>query len=142
MGEYEKVIFEYETLCPQSIKNNPELLFQIAFAYYKLNSFTKAEEYLPIILENTPTNYQKERATALQAIIKANLLQWDESISSFEQLGQFQNRQKVANANISILQSAQKIKYKNPKVAGILSIIPGAGYAYTGNKQTAILLFC
>jgi hypothetical protein len=29
-------------------------------------------------------------------------------------------------------------KGKNPTVAGLLSVIPGLGYAYAGHKQTAI----
>jgi hypothetical protein len=39
---------------------------------------------------------------------------------------------------IKIIESNDDIKYKNPKTAMFLSILPGAGYLYTGYKQTAL----
>lgn len=47
----------------------------------------------------------------------------------------------MAGVNKNVSQKALDFKYKSPKLAGLLSLIPGLGYAYTGHKQTALTAF-
>tara|TARA_B110000977_G_C10718262_1_gene354139 strand:- start:230 stop:586 length:357 start_codon:yes stop_codon:yes gene_type:complete len=42
---------------------------------------------------------------------------------------------------LRIIESKGIMHYKNPKTALFLSILPGAGYYYTGYKQTALSSF-
>ena len=43
--------------------------------------------------------------------------------------------------NYETINNFKILKEKNPTLSGIISIIPGAGYFYTGHKQTAVSAF-
>ncbi|MCQ6960997.1 membrane protein insertion efficiency factor YidD [Mucilaginibacter aquariorum] len=141
LNEYEKAIFAYETQCPVLYKNDPEILYQLATIYYKLDNFNKANTIVSAGLITTRDENQKARLYALQGLIYANLYNWASAKQSFTQLKSLPYRADVTESNIRLVQKAQELKFKSPAKASLLSIIPGLGYAYTGHTQTAVSSF-
>jgi putative component of membrane protein insertase Oxa1/YidC/SpoIIIJ protein YidD len=138
IGEYEKALFDFETKCPEEQKQNPELLLQIALIEYKLQNFERALIKDTIALKFCNDPFLKPKLISLQGLIYANLYEWQKSISCFLSLSSFESYQQISAANSALAIKALQIKNKSPTIAGMLSIIPGAGYAYTGHKQTSI----
>lgn len=138
IGEYEKALFEYEVKCPVEYKSNNELLLQVALIHYKLENFEKVIE---LNLINTFNDVYRPKILLLNGLTHAKKDNWEGSFYSFEKLSKYGPYQQIAEVNKSISQEALEFKYKSPKLSGILSIIPGLGYAYTGHNQTAVTAF-
>ena len=140
IGEYEKALFEYEDKCPKEYKSNNELLLQVALIHHKLGNFDKVIE-LNTKSINTFNDTYKPKIILLNGLTYAKKDNWENSFYSFEKLSKYKPYQQMADVNKNISQKALDFKYKSPKLAGLLSIIPGLGYAYTGHKQTALSAF-
>ena len=137
IGEYEKALFEYEDKCPKEYKSNNELLLQVALIHHKLGNFDKVIELNTKSFNDT----YKPKIILLNGLTYAKKDNWENSFYSFEKLSKYKPYQQMADVNKNISQKALDFKYKSPKLAGLLSIIPGLGYAYTGHKQTALTAF-
>lgn len=138
IGEYEKALFEFETKCPVAQKENPELLFQIALIQYKLQNIEQSLYYDSLSLNYCNNCFIKPKLISLKGIIYANQYNWKASLNSFKSLSDFESFNQLSEANSKLIESAIQLKNKSPTLAGVFSIVPGAGYAYTGHKQTAI----
>jgi putative component of membrane protein insertase Oxa1/YidC/SpoIIIJ protein YidD len=138
LGEYEKALFEFETKCPEEFKLNSELLFQIALIQYKLQNFDLALISNAAALELCNNKFSKPRIISLDGLLHANKYDWENSLKSYKSLSVFDSYKQTSEFNYSLVKKANQFKNKSPLVAGILSIIPGGGYAYTGHRQTAI----
>ncbi|MDB4007595.1 hypothetical protein N9457_03400, partial [Flavobacteriaceae bacterium] len=68
----------------------------------------------------------------------AKTSKWDESMTSFNKLKNLNIDNNRVDNIISVMNENKNRRKKNPSTAGFLSIVPGAGYYYTENKQTAI----
>jgi len=137
LGEYEKALFEYETKCNVNYKHNTELLYYVALLNYKLKNYKLTLSVINRALESSSTSIVAPKLIALQGVANANLYDWQASIDSYNLLAQYTMYSAISQANLPILDNALHLKMKSPAMAGILSIIPGAGYAYAGHKQTA-----
>ena len=137
-GEYEKALFDFETKCPNEQKQNSELLFQIALIEYKLQNFQQSFKRDSLAIHNCNDCFIKPKLILLTALVYANQNKWQETINCYQSLTVFESYKQVADANLKITENALQLKNKSPTIAGVLSIVPGAGYAYTGHKQTAI----
>ena len=78
----------------------------------------------------------KDKLLKLQGVLYAMDNDWDSANSSFKM-----NDANQSQEFIKIIEAKDLINYKNPKTAMFLSILPGAGYYYTGYKQTALSSF-
>ena len=136
--EYEKALFEYEVKCPKEYKSNNELLLQVALIHYKLENFEKVIELNSI---NTFNDAYRPKILLLNGLTYAKKDNWEDSFYCFEKLSKYKPYQQMAGVNKNVSQKALDFKYKSPKLAGLLSLIPGLGYAYTGHKQTALTAF-
>lgn len=141
LEEYEKALFEYENKCPVEFKLNSELLYQVALIQYKLQNYKQSIEKNLLALETCNNDYCKPKIIMLNGLLFANQLEWNGALLSYESLQEFESHKQISIINSEIVKNAFQIKYKKPYVGGILSIIPGAGYLYTGHKQTAISAF-
>lgn len=141
LNEYEKAIYAYETKCPERYKANPEILYQLATIYYKVDNYKKALQVILSALPSTTNGQQRARLYALQGLLYANQYEWESAKSSFMSLKSLPYRADVTEANLRMVEKAQALKYKKPAVASLLSVLPGAGYAYVGHSQTAISSF-
>jgi putative component of membrane protein insertase Oxa1/YidC/SpoIIIJ protein YidD len=138
IGEYEKAIFEYENKCPTEYKSNTELAFQIALVQYKLQNYDQALQKNSLALEMCMDTFCKPKIILLNGLIYANKYEWQKATLSYKSLSQFDSYKQISIVNSQLTEKAIRQKNKSPTVAGVLSIVPGAGYAYTGHKQTAI----
>jgi len=141
LEEYENAIFEYETKCPIEYKQNPELLFQLASINYKLENFKQSFELDTMALSHSQNKFETAKLLSMKGLINAHQYKWNDSREDFGLLSDFPSHSTIAQSSISILNETDRFKYKSPTFAGIISVIPGVGYAYSGHKQTAISAF-
>ncbi|MDQ1089988.1 membrane protein insertion efficiency factor YidD [Siphonobacter sp. SORGH_AS_1065] len=140
-NDYEKAIFEYETKVPESLKKEPELVYQIALIQDKLHNNEQAIQLISRTLQQADSSPTKPKLLNLQALLYSKQKNWDLAVQSYRELSAFQNYTALSNSAIRLITKVNNQKKKNPLVAGALSIIPGAGYWYTGHKQTAVTSF-
>lgn len=141
IGEYEKALFEYDIRCPLEYRLNSELVFQIALIQYKLQNFDQALKLNSIAYEKCNDKFCKPKIILLNGLIYANKYDWQNSMLSYISLSEYDPYRQLSIVNFQLAEQANRLKNKSPALAGVLSIIPGAGYAYTGHKQTAITAF-
>ncbi|TAH02710.1 MAG: membrane protein insertion efficiency factor YidD [Sphingobacteriales bacterium] len=141
LGEYENALFDYETKCPLQYKNYSELAFQIALIQFKLKNFDQALQKNQTALDLCNDEYCKSKILLLKGVLYANKYEWEKSMQTYETLSVLEPYKKLADINLKLAESGTRIKFKNPRFASLISIIPGAGYAYAGHKQTAISAF-
>ena len=138
LGDYEKGIYEFEKSKDLNFLEDAEILLQIALSYSRLENFNTALSYVNKglnIKENSI--YEKDNFLKLQGVLYAMDNNWELANSSFLKINDTYQSQKF----LKIIRSKDVIDYKNPKTALFLSILPGAGYYYTGYKQTALSSF-
>lgn len=138
LGEYEKGIYEFEKSKDLNFHKDSEILLQIALSYSKLENFKTALSYVNkgLNIKENSIN-KKDDFLKLQGVLYAMDNNWDLANSSFLKMTDNNQSQKL----LKIIKSKDIIDYKNPKTALFLSILPGAGYYYTGYKQTALSSF-
>ena len=138
LDEYEKAIFDYETRCPPGHKQNPELLYQLSVIQYKLGNYEQSLHYDSLAVSYCKDCFFKPKLVSLQGLIYAKQYEWQASRSAFESLRDYEGYQGLSQANVNILEKEKQFRVKSPAFAGIISVVPGAGYAYAGHPQTAL----
>ena len=141
LGEYEKALFEYEVKCPENYKKNYELILHIITIQYKLQNFDIALQINSEALKECNDLSYKPKLIMFIGLLYANKYDWQSSINSFKSLTKYESYENISSLNYEIVEKGLTIKTKSTVKAGLLSIIPGLGYAYTGHKQTAISAF-
>lgn len=141
LGEYEKALFEYETKCPTAYKLDTELVYQIALIQFKLQNYQEALQKNTLALASSNDQFSKAKIILLNGLLYANQHEWQKAKLSYQSLAMFDSHKQVSAANLLLSEKAMQLKDKSPFLAGMFSIIPGAGYAYTGHKQTALSAF-
>ena len=140
LGDYEKAIFELEKSKNLSFLEDPEILLQIALSYNKLENFNTALSYVNKGLNLTKNSYEYEaydKFLKFQGVLYAMENDWVMAKSSFLKMNDINQSKKY----LKIIESKDLMQFKNPKTALFLSLVPGAGYYYTGYKQTALSSF-
>ncbi len=143
LDEHENALFDFSTRIPEEYRTDPELLFQIAAIQYDLGNHNRVLEHSSVALGELPESeeFTRPRFLVLNGLAHAQQKDWDDAQESYSEMLQFQNYRQLAEANLNILDQRLPLKRKDPTVAGLLSIVPGAGYAYTGHTHTAISAF-
>jgi hypothetical protein len=110
-------------------------------AHYKLGNFDLAiNNFLNIT--SLDTNFIiTPRQKLLNGLLYANLYKWEDAKDIYKNLSTEFPQNKLFNVNYETINNFKILKEKNPTLSGIISIIPGAGYFYTGHKQTAVSAF-
>jgi len=138
LNEFEKAIFEYETNKNLKFKNNLDLVLNISKIYVELDNLPKSLEMIDNSLESKVPVENLNDLLELKGYILAKKGDLAKSLRTFESMKELDVYPIKAESHISIINKTISMKQKNPTLAGILSVIPGAGYYYTGNKQTAL----
>lgn len=141
LGDYEKALFEYETKCPVEHQRDPELIYQIALIQFKLQNYDQAIEKSSLALSLSTNRYRKPKIILLNGLLYANKYEWQKAILEYKSLAEYDNHQQISTANLRLVEKATHLKDKSTFLASILSVVPGAGYAYTGHRQTALSAF-
>jgi tetratricopeptide (TPR) repeat protein len=142
LGKYENALFEYENRCPAEYQSNEELLFHIAHIHYKTNNVDAAIKLISTknILEN-PQNSTQFKILHLEGLLYSKNKEWQKAIKRFQLASDFEGENNISKKNILILEKALQLRNKSPTVSGILSVIPGFGYAYSSHFQTGLSAF-
>jgi len=143
LGKQEKAIFEYEVNFPEKIKNDEEILIQIARIWKHLENRKKEIEYL--IMADSILKINNISSNTIQlgiASAHVNLGEWDnakKTLDRFDSLDVYYYKMAENRKNL-ILKYGQE-KFKKPALGAIFNIIPGMGYLYAQHKSTAISAF-
>lgn len=140
-GEEEKAIYEYESAIPLEYKSDPYILHKIAIANYKLNNLGTAIQTDSLVLKNCTDQRLIAGATSIISLSFCRQKNWTMAEDIYMSYSKNNEKLEIINQNINLIRDRKSQKEKSPKIAGILSIIPGAGYLYTKHKQTAISSF-
>jgi putative component of membrane protein insertase Oxa1/YidC/SpoIIIJ protein YidD len=141
LGEYEKAIYAYEMRCPETLKKDPETLYQLALNYWSLDNTRKALQITKEAINNTADQYLTTKLYSFIAVLHAKNYDWQQSIQAFKELEELPFPKNILKEKLSLLEKTLPLKEKRPALAAAMSVIPGAGYAYSGHKQTALSAF-
>jgi hypothetical protein len=141
LDKLEDAIFEFEVSFPKEIKEDPLVSIEIAICHLQLKNYLKSHQILDGASNSSSDATLKSRITMLKGKAFSQEYKWQEATEHFRLIPKESLYKQQADQNILVLQSAEKIKYKKPVIAGLLSIIPGGGYLYAGHRQTAISAF-
>lgn len=110
----------------------------LARAYYDARNFDKGISVLPSARHCKMPEID-DRADYLESLIRMRELKWEDALTYLQRIppsSALHTRAAIARENV--LRGTQ-LPVKRPAVAGSLSaVVPGAGYLYTGHKQTAL----
>ena len=138
LDEHEKAIYEFESEVNIKFKNNENLNLEISKIYIELDNLPKSLEMINKSLSKETNIENKYNFLQLKGYILAKNSKWEESLLTFNKLEDLNINKQRSEEFIAIINENNKRLKKNPTIAGLLSIVPGAGYYYTENKQTAL----
>jgi tetratricopeptide (TPR) repeat protein len=105
---------------------------------FRLERFREASDVLDSMHFDTTSTDLRSQAHFYAGISYTRLEQPDDALNNFRRISSesvFANR--AANY-IDILEQHSDYNRKNPLIAGLLGVVPGAGYAYTEHYGTAL----
>lgn len=83
----------------------------------------------------------RDRAENAMGWMRLETSQWDKARASFGRISLEGQGQFKVPSILAELELTSNIPYKNPKLAGALSIVPGAGFLYCGRYRDALVAF-
>jgi hypothetical protein len=78
-----------------------------------------------------------EESVFYRSIALAQERKWREAAEELAKIQPSSGYYGLAQSDISICREASSARYRNPKLAGFIGFIPGAGYLYAGHKKSA-----
>lgn len=113
----------------------------ISESHEKLNAFGLAIINLKNLITLTHDENVRDEAYYRLGWIYLETASWEKARQCFSKISD-QNKEKYRLETLSSeLDKEKLIKKKNPKLAGFLSVIPGAGYLYCERYQDALIAF-
>lgn len=120
--------------------DDQEMRYTMGLSYFQLGNYPRARETFATIVESGAEPYAS-KATMLAAASFAHQGDWEASARAFEAVPSTSPFHARAVANRELASQAQTPDHKNPRLAGILGVVPGLGYLYAGYRQTALSAF-
>ena len=115
--------------------------FMVSECHLKLNAPGHAISNLNNLIAITDDTDVKDKAYYKIGWIYLEISSWKEARSYFDKISQ-ENRDKYKLEKLSAeLEGVNSIPRKSPKLAGVLSILPGAGYLYCERYHDAMFSF-
>ena len=138
IGSYEKIHLAHQTIIPVVYREEPEILIEIVRTWLALENYPQTLSVIQQIRsrKGNPQNF-KDEASILASICYAREFKWTEAqqvLVSIEPRSIYSLNAKENQKHISL---GLDFKPKKPWVAGILGIIPGAGYLYSNHPSSA-----
>jgi tetratricopeptide (TPR) repeat protein len=113
----------------------------VSEAYVKLTRYAMALTSLTNLITIVTDGEIRDEAYYQRAWVYLEMGLRGKAIESLEQISP-QNRQRYdLNGVLVRLKAGTEIETKNPTIAGILAIVPGAGHLYCGRKRDALISF-
>jgi TolA-binding protein/TM2 domain-containing membrane protein YozV len=142
-GHYQEAVSAFEKLTEQYFETEYSIksYYSISEAYVKMKAFGQALIDLNNLVTITHNQDAKDEAYYRMGWIYIDIASWDEARRYFNKISA-KNRHKFELEKLSAaLEKETAIPRKNPKMAGFLSLVPGAGYLYCGRYQDALIAF-
>ncbi len=115
--------------------------FKISEAYMKLKAFDSAIINLNNLIVVTHDRDERDEAYYRLGWIYLEMASWEKGRQYFSKIS-VENKDKYRLEKLAAeLEKENLIPQKDPKLAGFLSVIPGAGYLYTERYQDALIAF-
>lgn len=138
IGSYEKIHLVHQTIIPLVYREEPEVMIEIARTWLALENYPKTLSVIQQIKsrKENPQKF-KDEASILASICYAREFKWTEAqqvLISIEPRSIYSLNAKENQKQISL---GLAFKPKKPWVAGVLGIIPGAGYLYSNHPSSA-----
>jgi tetratricopeptide (TPR) repeat protein len=143
-GEYLEVLDWVRTIEDQDKSKSYEydrLELYVGKSYLKLENYPSAEKHLIIAdsLSRDPTVSSEALYELGQAYTELGL--WDRAKKTFLSVPQNTAFADPASRAAKLVIKGHELRYKSPRLAGFLNVVPGVGYAYAGKPQTGISAF-
>ena len=133
-------VLDYETSFPDSIRSILPVAIKAAKLYYNLDNYDQALAILSTTKGTNPDDIY--RKMIFQSVLQVKKADYDSAISILNQAQRkFPENSLVLTKNLQLVNEIKATPLKNPVLARMLSIIPGGGYAYSKQYQTAITSF-
>jgi len=142
-GQYDKAIKTFQNLINQYDGHKKALLsyFDISECYLRLQQPQQALISLQNLIRVSNDRKLVDKAYYRMGWIAIEIGGWQDAVNAFEKISpQFRKEKTVDNLS-ETLKTDRKIAHKNPKLAGVLSVIPGAGQLYCGRFKDALSAF-
>lgn len=131
INDLENGIFNYESLFPDSIKND-DVNYQACLLYYLTNNYDKFNEVITKIDKSNISYYNK--IITIKGLTEIKNKNYKVALSLTKDM-------ELDSYNVQLFQEINRIKMKREGLARVLSIIPGGGYLYAGHKGSALTSF-
>jgi TolA-binding protein/TM2 domain-containing membrane protein YozV len=141
--QYEQAIQRFYALIEEYQDTNYALrsFLEISEAYVRLNRYAMALTALHNLITIVPDQALRDEAQYQRAWVYLEMGLWNKAIESFEKVSP-QNREKFrVNETLVELKRDEPIRTKNPTLAGLLAVVPGAGHLYCGRNRDALISF-
>jgi tetratricopeptide (TPR) repeat protein len=142
-GHYQEAVSAFKKLTEQYFDTEYSIksYYKISESYIKMKDLEQALIDLNNLVTITHNADAKDEAYYRMGWIYIETASWDEARHYFDKISA-KNRRKFELEKLSAeLERETAIPYKNPKLAGFLSVVPGAGYLYCGRYQDALIAF-
>jgi len=120
--------------------NKMWLNYQVGFFSYNLTDFQRAIRYTSLAVKSEDDDL-RQHSQLLLGLSCAHSYKWPEAITAFSDFDHDSVFFNQSQTCLSLSRQALDLKPRSATTAGLLSIIPGLGYLYTGHKRTAISAF-
>lgn len=121
------------------VEEDNEIKFFIGLSYFKLGNYQFARDYFAEIKKDKDDF--KGESILLEGLSYAKEDKWEKAEKIFAQIKPDSKFYNNAEQAIKLSGEGKNLRKKNPVIAGVLSIIPGLGYLYSGYEQTALASF-
>jgi len=138
LNEHERGIFDYNTIFPDEIKSDPNLLVEVGNLHLELDNWELAREFYDLARSYTDDQIIIDKTYLLSGFAYAKAYEWEKASGSFDKVSNNSFHEIYAKKNLKILSNLEQQKFKKPGLAGTLGTVPGLGYLYAGHKNTAI----
>ena len=133
---FERLIDEYQTSA-YAIKS----YLRISEAYVRLKCYDEALINLECLITIAPDQNIKDEAYYESGWVYLEKGLWENAQTCFDKISP-QNREKYKLEQfLKELDKKKLLKHKNPSIAGLLAIVPGAGHLYCERYRDALVSF-
>ncbi len=142
-GRYQKAIRSFETVI-DNYEEHPQAIsayFHISDCYLRLENPQQAIITLQNLIRITKDSEVLDNAYYQMGWIAIDIGNLPQAAAIFNRTGTEFNQKNHIDALIQDLISQRSIDQKNPTLAGVMSIIPGAGQLYCGRYRDALSAF-
>lgn len=114
---------------------------EIGKAYVRLNRYAMALTALNNLVTIAPDLALRDEAHYQRAWVYLEIGLWNKAIESFEKVSPQNQEEYRVKETLVELKGGVPIRTKNPTLAGLLAVVPGAGHLYCGRKRDALISF-